>query len=70
MECRACGYIHRYSFGIKGNKTLVGDEEFIEILIPNIKIKNPKPHVDYGYMDTLDASLYACPKCKTVLLET
>ncbi|OHD20795.1 MAG: hypothetical protein A2Y34_07125 [Spirochaetes bacterium GWC1_27_15] len=58
MECRACGFTR-------------GEEDFIRIFSDHkFKIDNPNEchHGDYDYESQVIVELYACPKCKSVLM--
>lgn len=70
MECAACKYEYteiweRLKDGSFKPKITKGDQRFNK-LIPNVlKIERKS----YCYPDT-EISLYACPKCHTVRIET
>jgi hypothetical protein len=60
MKC-ICGYEYKTDYYGK-EKKITGDEEFIYI-IGEFHVKSD----DY-YHTEIRVSLYACPKCKTVIL--
>lgn len=59
MKCKACGFKR-------------GEEEFIWIYSDHkFTIDNPNECKDgeYNYSDRVGVQLFACPKCKTVVMD-
>jgi hypothetical protein len=70
MKCQTCGYEHDLKM-IKGEMIAIGNEPFIEIFSElKLKINNPDEYEegDYDYSPRISVSLFACPRCKTVIL--
>lgn len=73
MKCPSCNYEYEGKYGLNEYETIKGDEKFIDIYTEHsLKIDNPKEctHGDYDYETKIKVSLKACPKCKTVILDT
>ena len=73
MKCTACGYEHEGEWTSEGYKNIIGDERFIQIYTNNsVMIENPYPceHGNYNYQEYFNVSLYSCPKCGTVRMES
>ena len=67
MKC-ICGYEHETEWNSKQryNETIKGDEKFTEIKGTFLV----KTEYDYSAPDIRQISLYACPKCGTVRINT
>lgn len=71
MECPACHYIYEEEWNRKKrNYVLVkGDENFIRIMTDhNFVIVNPEHKENPWLNSELTVELYACPKCKCVVM--
>ena len=56
MECKVCGFVR-------------GEEDFIKIFSDHkFKIDKQIECDGHGYYEEYEVELYACPKCKTVLM--
>jgi len=66
MKC-VCSYEHQNGINDKGDwqENLVGDEEFVRIEGSVFRVKT-----DSYYLEYKDVSLFACPKCGTVRMES
>jgi len=64
MECKACGYLRKLEY-VEGKEIWTGgDEDFIEVY-GDFHIPSP-----LGIFEPdIGVALYACPKCKTVILD-
>jgi hypothetical protein len=67
MKC-LCGYEHKHGINDKGiwQENLIGNEEFIRIEGSILRVKTNNNY----YSDHTDVSLFACPKCGTVRMES
>lgn len=84
MKCAACGYEHRKSYHVpykeavlykagkkKGQLKEIKDSQIrIEGNEPFIKIEFPVSFDTGAYWDISKVSLYACPECSTVRMES
>jgi len=72
MKCGACGYEHQGGWTGNGYVNIIGNEKFIRVFSDHkFKRENPEEchHGDYDYQDTIEIELYACPKCKMILMK-